>query len=180
MNNEKIINRLKIIMQRVNKTYGLVISKKTRGREYVYARAVYYKLARELTDYSLSQIGLLVHRDHASVLHGLKTFDLLSLWDETEYTEPYGRMFIELKNDFYFKDTSEGTSKDKFYTLLNHHIELKQKYNDIKTFMNIEFEHFLATAKESYGYVPVGIKEKYDSVKKNLGVYEKEEVTAAN
>ena len=178
MNNEKITSRLKTIMQRVNKTYNLTISRKTRGREYVYARAVYYKLARELTNYSLSQIGLLVYKDHASVLHGLKTFELLNLWNETEYTEPYERIFVELKNDLYFRDMSEWTNKDKFYSLLNHHIELKQKYKDIKTFMNIEFEHFLATAKESYGYVPTGIKEKYNSVKRNLGVYEKEITTA--
>ena len=179
MNNRKRRNRLNIIMKKVNKAFGLTISNRKRTVDYVYARAVYYKLARELTHYTLTHIGVLVYKDHACVLHGLKTFELLELWNETDYIEPYKRMFIELKNDFYFNDISDGQNKDKYYALLNHHIELKQKYNDLRTFVNIEFEHFLATAKKSYGYVPLGIKDKYDSVKNNLGVYEKE-VTERN
>ena len=177
MNNSKRRNRLNIIMKKVNKATGLTISKRKRAVEYVYARAIYYKLARELTHYSLAHIGVLVNKDHACVLHGLKTFELLIYWNETSYIEPYKKMFLELKNDFYFNDMADGQNKDKYYALLNHHIELKQKYNNLRTFVNIEFEHFLITAKKSYGYVPIGIKDKYESIKNNLGSYEKEVAT---
>ena len=177
MNNSKRKNRLSVIMKKVNKAFGLTISKRKRTAEHVYARAVYYKLARELTHYPLTHIGVLVNKDHACVLHGLKTFELLKHWNETSYIKPYERMFMELKNDFYFNDIADGKNKDKYYALLNHHIELKQKYNDLRTFVNIEFEHFLITAKKSYGYVPIGIKGKYDSIKNNLSSYEKEVAT---
>ena len=179
MNNKKRRDRLNIIMRKVNKAFELTISNRKRTVDYVYARAVYYKLARELTHYNLTHIGALVYKDHACVLHGLKTFELLELWNETDYIEPYKKMFVELKNDFYFNDISDGQNKDKYYALLHHHIELKQKYNDLRSFVNTDFEHFLATAKKSYGYVPAGIKDKYNSVKNNLGVYEKE-VTERN
>ena len=102
MNNSKRKNRLSVIMKKVNKAFGLTISKRKRTAEHVYARAVYYKLARELTHYPLTHIGVLVNKDHACVLHGLKTFELLKHWNETSYIEPYERMFLELKNDFYF------------------------------------------------------------------------------
>lgn len=55
---------------------GLDISRKTRKRQYVDARALYYKLSRENTDASLEEIGALVNRDHSSVVHSvLHCFD---------------------------------------------------------------------------------------------------------
>ena len=45
--------------------------------EYVYARAVYYKLAREFTHSHLKTLVMLVNKDHASVMHGMKVFELL-------------------------------------------------------------------------------------------------------
>ncbi len=136
MNNSKRKNRLSIIMKKVNKAFGLRISRRKRTAEHVYARAVYYKLARELTHYPLTHIGVLVNKDHACVLHGLKTFELLKHWNENHYIKPYERMCLELKNDFYFNDIADGQNKDKYYALLNHHIELKQKYNDNVHFLN--------------------------------------------
>lgn len=46
---------------------------KTRKREVVEARQIYFKRAKELTTSSLASIGELVGRDHATVLHGIKT-----------------------------------------------------------------------------------------------------------
>lgn len=55
---------------------GLDISRKTRKRQYVDARALYYKMCREYTDASLEEIGTLVNRDHSSVVHSvLHCFD---------------------------------------------------------------------------------------------------------
>ena len=48
-----------------------LIKSKLRWREIVDARCVYYLRAKELTRSSLSSIGELVNRDHATVLHGI-------------------------------------------------------------------------------------------------------------
>lgn len=46
-----------------------------RFREMVLARNLYFKLARQYTSFSLTQIGIIVNRDHSTVLHGLKTIE---------------------------------------------------------------------------------------------------------
>ena len=53
----------------------LDLSSKSRKRELVYGRAVYFKLCKDLTRVSLHSIGKIVGRDHATVLHGLNLFD---------------------------------------------------------------------------------------------------------
>jgi len=50
----------------------LDISRTTRKRKYVDARALYFKLCRENTDASLEEIGSLVGRDYSSVIHSVK------------------------------------------------------------------------------------------------------------
>jgi len=59
----------------------------TRKRECVYARAIYFKVTRELFPRkSLEYIGSLVGRDHASVLHGInKVFPMIKLYEPTVY-----------------------------------------------------------------------------------------------
>jgi len=61
------------IKELVNNYFNLDITRKTRKKEYVEARSYFYKLMREHTPYSLEQIGKEVNRDHASVLHGIKS-----------------------------------------------------------------------------------------------------------
>lgn len=51
------------------------ISKKTRQRDYVFARFLYYKVARDVSKSSLSSIGQVVNRDHATALYGISKFD---------------------------------------------------------------------------------------------------------
>lgn len=51
------------------------ISKKTRQRDYVFARFLYYKVARDISKSSLSSIGQVVNRDHATALYGISKFD---------------------------------------------------------------------------------------------------------
>jgi hypothetical protein len=51
------------------------INTKRRQREIVEARALYYKLCKEYTFSTLSQIGKSVGKDHTTVLWGLQNFD---------------------------------------------------------------------------------------------------------
>jgi len=66
------IKMMESIKDYVNNLYNLDIEKDTRKREYVDARAFYYKLCRDLTKCSLTHIGKSVGRDHCGVLHALK------------------------------------------------------------------------------------------------------------
>lgn len=60
------------IVKKVSTEFGLDITKRSRKREYVYARAVYYKIARDMYNKTLSEIGRSVGVDHATVLHSIK------------------------------------------------------------------------------------------------------------
>ena len=76
---------LQTIKEYVNNLYGLDIVKDTRKREYVDARALYYKLCKDLTKCTLTVIGNSVNRDHASVLHALN--NTIHYIDEEEIVE---------------------------------------------------------------------------------------------
>jgi len=63
------------IKEIVERYFEINISRNTRKRQYVEARAIYFKLCREFTQLSLGQIGESVNRDHASVLHGVRSIN---------------------------------------------------------------------------------------------------------
>ncbi|QDP48347.1 MAG: putative bacterial DnaA helix-turn-helix protein [Prokaryotic dsDNA virus sp.] len=63
---------IQIIKEVVEQHFDIDITKDTRKREYVEARAMYFNLARDYTRMSLSVIGKTVYRDHTTVLYFLK------------------------------------------------------------------------------------------------------------
>ena len=65
----------KEIIRFINTELNIDITKKKKTNDYVFARAVYYKLSKELTKTSLAEIGRQVNKDHCSVLHNLKNFE---------------------------------------------------------------------------------------------------------
>ena len=77
-----------------------IADKKSR-REYVYARALYFKLAKEFTSSSYKEMGYLVNRDHPSVIHGLKVFDIIVLHKDPIFNTYYEcrRMLTSVKED---------------------------------------------------------------------------------
>jgi len=89
--------QLETIKDYIEANIKVSLKKKTRERDMCYARAVYYKLAKRYTVQSLSSIGKLVDRDHATVLHGLKLFD-----EAVMYSEPlkivYDSFSINVEN----------------------------------------------------------------------------------
>jgi len=74
--------QLETIKDYIEANIKVSLKKKTRARDMCYARAVYYKLAKRYTVQSLTSIGKLVGRDHATVLHGLKLFDEAIMYSE--------------------------------------------------------------------------------------------------
>ena len=65
----------KEIIDFINAELKIDITKKKKTNQYVFARTVYYKLAKELTNLPLEEIGRQVNKDHCSVLHNLKNFE---------------------------------------------------------------------------------------------------------
>ena len=64
-----------MIKQVVEEHFKIQLNSKTRRREYVEARAIYYKLLRDNTRMSLANIGKTMGRDHATVLHSVRRVD---------------------------------------------------------------------------------------------------------
>lgn len=65
----------KEIIEFINAELNIDITKKKKTNQYVFARTLYYKLAKELTSLPLEEIGKQVNKDHCSVLHSLKNFE---------------------------------------------------------------------------------------------------------
>jgi len=108
MNNEIT----KEIREEIESKTGLDLSKKKRSREYVYTRAVYFKLCRENTELSLESIADTVGLNHATVIHSIKNvFPLIMKYDK-QYATLYKRLkspepieqieekYISLKEDY--------------------------------------------------------------------------------
>lgn len=56
----------------VEKHFKLDIGRRTRNHDYVFARACYFKLCREIGGYGYARIGRTLSINHATVMHGLK------------------------------------------------------------------------------------------------------------
>ena len=64
-------SNLKEIINFVISQTGFDVRKNTRRREYVYARFLYFKLARDYTLASMREIAEIVQREHATVIHSI-------------------------------------------------------------------------------------------------------------
>jgi len=58
---------------------------KSRQRDYVNARFLYFKIAHNVCRTSLTKIAQVVDRDHATVIHGIKQFDNLVKYNKNEF-----------------------------------------------------------------------------------------------
>jgi len=77
----------------VENRFDLILDTKSRKREIVYARCVYYKLCVDYTSKTRTDIGKELNRDHATVHHGLKIFENIKM-----YADPQFNIYLELKS----------------------------------------------------------------------------------
>ena len=110
---------------------GLDLSTKSREREVVELRFIAFKLTRTLTRHSLSKIGAIYNRDHATVMHGVRQFE--SLEDQ---------VFFKQSKDLYDKCLK------KFLSLSDEYVVLKtlQTTKELKE----EYEQVLTIIKENH------------------------------
>jgi len=108
-------------------------SKKNRQRHNVYQRAVFFRLCRDLTPYALTDIGAVIDKDHASVLHGLKLFKHFKDWGEDIYLSIYNEARLKLKERYNFANPHANmTVEERYKELFMNHIILKEKYYKTK------------------------------------------------
>lgn len=63
------------ICEMVSNELKVNLRERTRKQRNVFARAIYYRLAREFTPYSLNKIADELDYDHATAIHGIRMFD---------------------------------------------------------------------------------------------------------
>ncbi len=127
----------KIIKKAVESTFDTKINVKTRKREVVYMRSIYYKLCKEFTFESLGKIGKQVNTHHATVIHGLKIFDTIidNFWEKELFT-----VYLDIKKKLETKISLELKSYDSnVYYRNKYRIKLlqnKKLYNYTKECIN--------------------------------------------
>jgi len=123
---------LEVIKKTLITYFNNDFTKRNRQRHNVYQRAVYFALCRDLTPFALVDIGAVVDRDHASVLHGIKLFKNFKDWNEDWYLEVYNKARIQLKEDLELKFKKHISIEDRYKELFLSHLILKEKYAKIK------------------------------------------------
>ena len=104
------------------------ISIKNRTREMAQARFIYFKLAKKYCRYaSLSKIGRVVNRDHATVINGLKKFDTEARYDPYMY-DVYDTIAKHL-DIYYIKPGREEYADMTFDQVLDRIEALENKLN---------------------------------------------------
>ena len=115
---------------------------RNREQDNVYCRALYCKLAKIHTKNSLSKIGGVIGRDHATVLHNLKLFDNVIVNYEVEYLKIFNRLdnILSTKTGKVEKILNPDLYYRKRYTrLLLDHRTLSHNYRELKK----SYESFL-------------------------------------
>ena len=62
---------LKVICRELQMNFDEVKNRKTRLREFVYARQLYAYFCKEYTNESLTNMGKFIHKDHATMIHSI-------------------------------------------------------------------------------------------------------------
>jgi len=128
--------------------------KHLRRRDYVYARALYYGICREVTNLSLDQIGRTLGQNHATVLHSIKNvFSNLDLWEEKIYVRVYNTVLsdvnpmekalksVQSKNKSYLQLLGHNTQLKSMLERANYEVEHSGEYRDKYIKANIRLQH---------------------------------------
>lgn len=81
----------------IDNTLDIDISRDVRFPEYVFARAIYYKLLRD-KGFSLVYIGDTLGKNHATVIYALKNFEIYKTFDD--FKQIYERVMLAVNKEF--------------------------------------------------------------------------------
>lgn len=131
-------NTQRIIKGIVEDYYKIDITTNTRKRPYIEARAIYYKLLRDHTHYSLHAIGATMEKDHSTVLYFTRKAKDWILYDkdfENDFLTLNNKLVKakELNPDgFKRAETLEGFWEGQYSKLDKQYKELEISCNYIK------------------------------------------------
>ena len=111
---------------------GVNILSSSRDHDIVIHRWLYYKLAKDHTEYSLRLIGEVVGRNHATVIYGINMFENECKWDK-DLQDKYDRLTIICLQELKCKNLKAVTEQIQFV-----HNELSRLYELKKQLMNNE------------------------------------------
>jgi hypothetical protein len=135
----------KDIIEKVSREFGIDITVRSRKRMNVYARAVYYKLSREILGNSLGAIGSEVGTDHATVIHSLKNIfpiiEQFEPWIIKMYKRLYDEIEFEIGQDKAIPRTHEEAKKE----IANLRYRLKIVEDENKRLVKVGSFHDLIT-----------------------------------
>ena len=99
---------------------GVNVEIVSRKRNFVEARAMYYKLLRDVSNMTLQAIGDTVNKDHATIIHSLNSVDDWMKYDR--------KLADRYKNILYAIDKIDGTD---FNSLRYENIMLNLKIDEL-------------------------------------------------
>ena len=104
------------IKKTVENFFAINLATKNRTLEYVEARATYYRLCQEFcpSDFRFTKVGRSVDRKHATVIHGIKTFESLYIYSglfRKSYNDIKDILKAEIKDSKDIKKLSEVDEK---------------------------------------------------------------------
>jgi hypothetical protein len=146
---EKEIEELKEI---INNAFNVDISEVNRNRKFVDARRVYSKILRE-RGYTFYLIADSIKKDHASIVHYMKSIDSILLYDK-ELKNKYiacKRLFLEDRGPLVMEIIRKDT--DLFMTVVRLNSDLQEAIKERKEILT-KFVDYLEQFEKTTGYVP--------------------------
>lgn len=123
----------------IEKEVGHKLHTNSRKRSYTYARAVFCKLAREMSGekpYSLAEIGDLINRDHATVLHSLNIVFPFAMQEHS-----FKLLYLTLKAMFVEQEELDEESFDRIQALSERTLALEKENASLRHKLDlIKFE----------------------------------------
>lgn len=152
------------IKRRIKDITNINISKRTRKREIVEYRALYCFLVRKYSNQSLPEIGDSIGKNHATVIHALKNYEMYERYNE-KVRMTRSKIEDELVSQTEFTISSKTLSQE----LLSLNYELREelnKYKKLEKYLNAP--DFLINLLDNYNnynnFERAEIKEKLESI----------------
>ncbi len=113
----------------IKEVTGVDVNQVSRKREIIEARAIYYKILKQ-TDKkkSLQSIGDTVGKDHATVLHSLKNYDMFEQFNPT--LKEFRKEILSKLNLDTFKSSIDINKDEEIYNLNLQIIKLQEQINE--------------------------------------------------
>ena len=118
------MNQLKSLVITINSLLSVDIRKRTRKREYVEARCIYFKMARDMHGATYDSIGRAIGLNHSTVIHGERTADDLIKVDKA-FLEKY-----KIVKD-YFGSFDSASEYKSYLEILSENELLGNKVNEL-------------------------------------------------